>query len=132
MTLYLWIGLGSALGGIFRFSLANVVAHHWGESFPWGTLIVNVLGSLLIRFVATVAAPDGRFLFGTSSRAFLMTGVLGGFTTFSTFSLQTFALLRDGEWWRAGGNVIVSIALCLLAVWLGHVAANALNAARAS
>jgi fluoride exporter len=130
MTLYLWIGLGSALGGMFRFALANFVAHQWGETFPWGTLVVNVTGSLLIGFVASLATPDGRVLFGTSSRAFLMTGVLGGFTTFSSFSLQNLALLRDGDWWRAGANIIASVVLCLAAVGLGHLAANALNAAR--
>jgi fluoride exporter len=132
MAVYLWIALGSALGGVSRHALATAVAHHWGEDFPWGTLVVNVTGSLLIGFIATMTGPDGRLLFGTSSRAFLMAGLLGGFTTFSSFSLQTLALARDGDWLRAGLNVIGSVTLCLLAVWLGHLAALALNAWRAS
>jgi len=127
MSLYLWITLGSGLGGAARFALSGLVAHHFGETFPWGTLFVNVSGSFVIGLFATLTAPDGRLFVGATTRQFVMTGVLGGFTTFSSFSLQTLALARDGEWLRAGGNAVASFVLCLLAVWLGHVAAMALN-----
>ncbi|OIR15001.1 putative fluoride ion transporter CrcB [mine drainage metagenome] len=127
MSLYFWIALGSALGGVSRFALSGYVAHHFGETFPWGTLAVNVIGSFVIGFFATVTGPDGRFLVGSTGRQFFMTGVCGGFTTFSSFSLQTLALARDGEWLGAGANAAGSLVLCLVAVWLGHVAALAFN-----
>jgi CrcB protein len=127
MSLYLWIALGSGLGGVARFALSGFVAHHFGEMFPWGTLIVNVTGSFAIGLFATFTSSDGRVFVGATSRQFVMTGVLGGFTTFSSFSLQTLALARDGEWLRAGGNAGGSCVLCLVAVWLGHITALALN-----
>jgi CrcB protein len=132
MSLYLWIAFGSGLGGVARFALSGWVAHHFGETFPWGTLIVNVVGCFVIGFFNTLTSPDGRWLVGPTGRQFFMTGVLGGFTTFSSFSLQTLALAREGEWLHAGGNVIGSVVLCLAAVWLGHVAAVGLNALKGS
>jgi CrcB protein len=113
------VTLGSALGGLARYGLSGVVARAFGETFPWGTLVVNVTGSLLIGFVATVTGPDGRVLASPVTRQFWMVGILGGFTTFSSFSLQTLSLAQDGEWLRAGGNVVLSVALCLVFVWLG-------------
>jgi fluoride exporter len=127
MVTYLWIGLGSALGGMARYWCSGLVANRFGETFPWGTLTVNVIGSFVIGFVATLTAPDGRLLVGSNARQFVMVGVLGGYTTFSSFSLQTLALARDGEWLRAGTNIVLSVVLCLVAVWLGHIAAAALN-----
>ncbi|MBX3749813.1 MAG: fluoride efflux transporter CrcB [Opitutaceae bacterium] len=130
--LYLLIALGGALGSVGRFALSGFVAHHWGETFPWGTLIVNVLGSFVIGFFATLTSPDGRMLVSSGGRQFFMTGVLGGFTTFASFSLQTLNLARDGEWWQAGGNVAASVGACLVAVWLGHLAAVTLNSLKGS
>lgn len=130
MQAYLWIGIGSALGGMVRFWCSGVAARLIGETFPWGTLFVNVLGSLIIGFIATMSAPDGRLFLGTLERQFIMIGVCGGFTTFSSFSLQTLNLLNDGEWLYAGLNIGASVVLCLLAVWLGHIAAVQLNAMR--
>ena len=127
MQSYLWIAIGSALGGIARFWCSGVVARQFGETFPWGTIIVNVTGSFVIGFFATLTGPDGRLLVGTTARQFVMIGVCGGYTTFSSFSLQTLALVRDGEWFAAGGNVALSVVLCLVAVWLGHIAAATLN-----
>ena len=124
---YVWIGLGSALGGMGRYWCSGFVARNFGEFFPWGTIIVNVLGSLLIGFLATALGGDGRLLVAPDARAFLMIGLCGGYTTFSSFSLETLNLVRDGEWSWAGANVVLSVALCLLAVWLGHVGASALN-----
>ena len=100
---------------------------HFGETFPWGTIIVNIVGSFVIGFFATLTAPDGRFLVSTNARQFVMLGICGGYTTFSSFSLQTLNLMRDGEWLRATGNVGLSVILCMLAVWLGHVTAIGLD-----
>ncbi|MFI4942727.1 MAG: fluoride efflux transporter CrcB [Burkholderiales bacterium] len=121
------VALGSALGGVARYGLSGLVARSFGETFPWGTLIVNVLGSFLIGFVATLTGPDGRVLVSPVTRQFWMPGIFGGFTTFSSFSLQTLSLAQDGEWTRALANVTLSIALCLLGVWLGASLAAAVN-----
>lgn len=127
MLTYFWIALGSALGGVGRYWCSGLAAGLLGESFPWGTLLVNVVGSFVIGIVATLTGPDGRLLVASDCRQFVMVGLCGGYTTFSAFSLQTLALIRDGDWLRAGGNVGLSVAACLVAVWLGHVAAAALN-----
>jgi fluoride exporter len=132
MSLYLWIALGSALGGVARFALSGLVAHHVGETFPWGTLLINVAGSFAIGFFATLTSPDGRLLVGASARHFVMTGILGGFTTYSSFSLQTLNLARAGDWLRAGGNAGGTFLLCFVAVWLGHVCAASFNSLKGS
>jgi len=124
---YLWIALGSAFGGMARYWLSGVIAQRFGEAFPTGTLIVNATGSFFIGFVAALSDPGGRMLMSVTARKFIMVGVLGGYTTFSSFSLQTLNLARDGEWARAGANVALSVVICLVAVWLGHVAAEILN-----
>jgi fluoride exporter len=121
------VALGSALGGVARYGLSGLVARSFGETFPWGTLIVNVLGSFLIGFVATLTGPDGRVLVSPVTRQFWMPGIFGGFTTFSSFSLQTLSLAQDGEWTRVLANVTLSVALCLLGVWLGASLAAAVN-----
>lgn len=130
MQLYLLVALGGALGSVLRFFLSGLVATHIGETFPWGTLVVNITGSFVIGFLATLTGPDGRWFAGSPTRQLLLTGVCGGYTTFSSFSLQTLALARDGDWLRAGGNIVGSVTLCLVAVWLGHVAATFLNQLR--
>ena len=124
---YLWIGLGSALGGMARYGCSGLAARYIGAAFPWGTLIVNVSGSLVIGFLAALAAADGRLLISPDARAFLMIGLCGGFTTFSAFSIETLNLARDGDWLWAGANVVLSVVLCLLAVWLGYMGASALS-----
>lgn len=123
MQNYLWVALGSALGGVGRFWCSGVAVRLLGDGFPWGTLFVNVIGSALIGFFATLAGPDGRWLLPADVRQFITVGVLGGFTTFSAFSLQTLAMMRDGEWMMALVNVFGSVLLCLLGVWLGHLLA---------
>jgi CrcB protein len=123
----LWVALGGALGSAARYWCSGLVANAMGETFPWGTLIVNVSGSLVIGFIATVSGPDGRFLIPPEARQFMMVGILGGFTTFSSFSLQTLSLARDGEWLLAGANIVGSVALCLIAVWAGHMLAAMIN-----
>ena len=128
MQNYFWVAIGGALGSMARYWCSGMAAALFGETFPWGTLIVNVVGSLIIGFFATITGPDGRLFVGTTMRVFVMIGLIGGYTTFSSFSLQTLNLLNDGVWLYAGLNVGASVILCLLAVWLGHVAAVHLNA----
>ena len=127
---YLWIALGGAFGSMARYAGSNLAAAWLGGGFPWGTLIINVLGSLVIGFFAALTGPGGRLYVSSDLRLFVMVGICGGFTTFSSFSLQTLDLLRDGAVARAGLNVIGSVSLCLLAVWIGYLAATALNAAK--
>jgi CrcB protein len=123
---YLWVAVGSALGGMARFWVSGVAARLFGEWFPWGTLIVNVSGSFVIGVFAALSATEGPFLISPDIRIFVIVGLCGGYTTFSSFSLQTFALWREGEWLWAGANTLLSVVLCLIAVWLGHVVVAAL------
>ncbi|MDD2764292.1 MAG: fluoride efflux transporter CrcB [Opitutaceae bacterium] len=127
MMLYLLIALGGALGSVARFFISGVVANQFGTTFPWGTFMINVTGSFLIGFYATLTGPDGRVFASSNARQFFMTGICGGYTTFSSFSLQTLNLARDGEWLQAGGNTVGSVVTCLVATWLGHLAAAQLN-----
>jgi CrcB protein len=127
MVLYLLVALGGALGSVARFALSGFVANHFGATFPWGTFIINVTGSFVIGFYSTLTGPDGRIFASGSSRQFFMTGICGGYTTFSSFSLQTLNLARDDEWLQAGANAVGSLVACLVAVWLGHLAASYIN-----
>ena len=127
VAMALWIALGSALGGVLRYWCSGLVARAFGETFPWGTIVVNVVGSLLIGLFATLSGPDGRLFVGTMARQFVMLGLLGGFTTFSSFSLQTLNLAQNGEWVQAATNIVGSVLLCLMGVWLGHALAVAIN-----
>ena len=115
MRSLLLVVLGSALGGGARFLLAGWMGARLGGPFPWGTVLVNVSGSALIGMLA--ARED---LLSPEARQFLMAGVLGGFTTFSSFSLQTLRLAQEGDWVRAAVNVLASVALCLAAVAAGY------------
>lgn len=127
MQTYLWIAVGSALGGVGRYWCSGLVANYWGQTFPWGTIIVNVVGSFIIGFFFTLTGPDGRLFVAATMRDFVMLGFCGGYTTFSSFSLQTLNLVRDGEWGLAGANILLSVVLCLAAVVAGHWAAAGLN-----
>ena len=128
MAAYLWIAIGSALGGMARYWCSGVAARLIGETFPWGTIVVNIAGSFIIGFFATLTGPDGRIFADTLTRQFVMIGFCGGYTTFSSFSLQTLALVQDGEWLLASANIALSVIACLLAVWAGHALAASINA----
>jgi fluoride exporter len=130
MASYLWIALGGALGTTVRYWLSGAVAHAIGETFPWGTLIINVTGSFVIGFFGALTGPDGRVFVGSTARQFVMTGMCGGYTTFSSFSLQTLNLMNDGDWFRAGANIGFSVLLCMIAVWAGVLLAGSINAMR--
>ena len=127
MMLYVLIGLGGAIGSVARFWLSGLVANQFGSTFPWGTLVINVTGSFVIGFFFTLTEPGGRLFASGNTRQFVMTGICGGYTTFSSFSLQTLSLAREGEWFRAGANTVGSVVACLVAVWLGHLAAAYVN-----
>lgn len=123
-TLFL-IGTGGFIGSIFR-HLVSGYAQQLGKSlqFPFGTLIVNLVGCVLVGFLAELA--DHRGLVSGETRAFLIVGLLGGFTTFSAFGNETMNLLRSGEPWLAFGNIFGHITLGLFAVWIGYSAASLL------
>lgn len=131
MFTYFWIALGGALGSVGRYWLNGLVSQRF-DTFPMGTLAVNVIGSLLIGILAALTLPEGRMSSEgrTLTTPFLMIGLCGGFTTFSSFSLQTLNLLRDREWLYAGGNILLSVALCLIATWLGYLLGLALAATK--
>ena len=125
---WLAIAVGSALGGIARHWCGLAITQRFGAGMPWGTLFVNVVGSFLIGFIA--AATMGRDSSASHlARDFLMVGVLGGFTTFSAFSLQTLSLMRDGKMAYALANVGLSVGVCLVAVFLGAWLGAALKSA---
>jgi len=117
---YCLVGLGSALGGMGRLWVSNAVGRRWGESFPWGTLLVNISGSLLIGLIFAMTGPNGRWVGFSRLTMFLMAGICGGYTTFSAFSLQTLHLARQGNWGQAGAYILLSLALCLTAVAAGY------------
>ena len=121
------VAFGAAAGGVLRYWVAMWFGMHAGEGFPWGTLFINVTGSAFIGFFATLSGPDGRLLVAPQARLMVMTGVCGGYTTFSTFSLETLRLLEDRQWGAAAMNATASVLLCLIGVWLGHTLAGALN-----
>lgn len=127
MITYFWIGFGSALGGISRYGCSRWIATSFGETFPWGTMAVNVIGSFVIGFFATISGPDGRLIISPEIRIFVMVGFCGGYTTFSSFSLATLDLIRNRDFAEAGMNIVLSVVLCMMAVWLGYVGAALIN-----
>lgn len=112
---YFWIAIGSAIGGVSRFALGTWIVEKHGLTFPWHTFVINVLGSLLIGLFATSVKP-------MLWRQFLMVGICGGFTTFSSFSLETLTLIQQGHSGKALAYIGLSVAVCLLSVWIGYTA----------
>jgi fluoride exporter len=121
MGVWLAVGIGGAIGSIGRFWLAAAMTSLTGPRFPWGTLLINVLGSGIIGLVAGFTLTPDRVGLHPDVRIFLMTGVCGGFTTFSAFSLQTLELMQSGETVPALGYAVGSVVLCVLATYGGWV-----------
>ena len=126
MLSYVWIGLGGAIGSIARFAIAAAIDRASADPFPLGTVLVNISGCLVIGFFAALTTPGGRYGVPIDVRQFVMVGICGGYTTFSSFSLQTLVLVDVGDVFRAGLNVVVSVVMCLLAVWIGSMMGHAL------
>jgi CrcB protein len=124
---YVWVAAGGAFGSVARYALASAFAQAVGERFPWGTIAVNISGCFVIGLIGMATAPVGKIAAPVDVRQFLMIGICGGYTTFSSFSLQTLTLLRSGAWMEAGANVAVSLVACMVAVWLGAAAGEALS-----
>ena len=124
---FFWVAIGGALGSVARYACAGLGVRLLGAAFPWSTLFVNVSGSFAIGLLAALATPDAKPLVSGDVRAFLMIGLLGGFTTFSSFSLETLNLARAGQVAAAGWNVAWSLVLCLAGVWLGYLAGGAFS-----
>jgi CrcB protein len=120
---YLWVMAGSALGGVLRYALTRLTLAV-SAGFPYGTVLINVLGSFVIGYYGTLTLQSGKYAASDNVRLFVMVGICGGFTTFSAFSLQTFDLMRSGAWGRAVANVVVSVVLCVAAVSAGHMLAH--------
>lgn len=114
------VGLGSGLGAIARYLCSLAAVAVLGAWFPWGTLIVNVLGSFIIGLYATLTEPGGRLAASPVTRQFVLVGFCGGFTTFSIFSLETLLLIEQGDRLLAAMNMLLSLVLWLLAVWGGY------------
>jgi CrcB protein len=124
----LLIGAGGALGTILRYWLSGVIAQTpIGERFPLGTMVINVTGSIAIGLFAALTGPEGRLMVKSLGRQMFMIGVCGGYTTFSSFSLQTLTLAQNKQWGYAGLNVALSVLLCLGGVWLGFAAGQTMN-----
>ncbi len=124
MAVPLLIALGGAIGSVARYALAGVVHRFTPAYFPYGTFAVNVAGCLVFGLV--FALGEERFVIGPPARAFLLVGVLGGFTTFSSFTFETFQLLRDGELLLAGANAVGQVLIGLAAFWTGMTVVRAL------
>jgi CrcB protein len=120
--LWLAVALGGALGSVGRFALSHQVYIWFGREFAWGTLAVNLIGSFLIGFLTLLLV--NKFAVSAEWRAFLLIGLLGGFTTFSTFSFESLQYLQTGEPTKAVLNMAANLLGCLLAVWLGWLAAK--------
>jgi fluoride exporter len=127
-TTFLFIVIGGAIGTLARY-LISVAALPFSQNLPWGTIWINIIGSFVIGLFGTVTLAHGRFPVSENARLFVMVGLCGGFTTFSSFSLQTLDLMRSGATVRAAINVIASVVLCIAAVAAGHLIAAYFNGA---
>ena len=127
LAAYLWVAIGGALGSVARFALGNAMVLLTGPAFPWGTLLINVVGSFVISFFGMLTGTSDRFALPYEVRVFVTVGICGGFTTFSSFSLQSVDLIRAGQPGRAGLYAAASVILCLAACGLGFLSAAALS-----
>ena len=111
--------IGGGIGSVLRYMMSGWVYAVWGSNFPYGTLAVNVSGSFVIGFFLTLA--EDRFLITSDMRIFVAIGIVGGFSTFSTFSYETFKLLKNGSFLIGGLNIAVSLTFALFALWIGSI-----------
>ena len=132
MYAYVCVAVGGALGSLGRFWLFNWAVGRYGTHFPWGTLVINVTGSFLIGLFAALNEPEGHFENSATFKQFFMIGICGGYTTFSSFSLETLRQLQSGNWLQAGSYIMASVFLCLVAVGLGYVLGRMLNTLKGS
>ena len=121
LNAYLWVAFGGAIGSVSRFGLGLAMLRLTGPRFPWGTLLINVLGSFIIGYFGALSTTGGRLSIPEELKVFVLVGFCGGFTTFSSFSLQTYLLFRSGDTLLGGLYVIGSVVLCLAVVWLGVI-----------
>lgn len=126
MKSYFWIAVGTGLGGTLRYWCGEIAAVLLGDVVPWGTMFVNAFGSFIIGFFVALTAPKGRLRVSPVVSRFVTVGVCGGYTTFSSFSLQTQEFMQRGEWLYVSANIL-SIVLSLFVVWVGYISAAALN-----
>ena len=126
---YLAVGIGSAIGGMGRFWIAAHIGQRFGDAFPWGTILVNVTGSFAIGALVAFTSVEGRLTPRLSPFAvqFFMIGICGGYTTFSSFSLQTLKLIQAGSLSQASANIALSVIACLGAVWAGYLVGQLFN-----
>ena len=125
MERILWAGVGGFIGSALRYGLGGWLARiKGGATFPWETLVINVAGCLVLGILAALAETRG--LFAGTTRVFVFIGILGGFTTFSTFGYETFQLLREGQHAAAAASVSLQVVLGIAAVWAGHSAVRAI------
>jgi CrcB protein len=118
---YLWVMIGSAFGGVLRYTIGKLtIPIDTGLGFPVGTVLINIIGSFVIGYFGTLTLHGGKHPVSENMRIFVMIGLCGGFTTFSSFSLQSYDLARSGAWARALANIVLSVVLCLAAVAAGH------------
>jgi CrcB protein len=120
---YVWVTIGSAIGGLLRYAITRGLPGINGFP-PYGTVLINVIGCFVIGCFGTLTLQGSRYQVSEEFRIFVMIGICGGFTTFSSFSLQTFDLLRSGAWGKALTNVVLSVVFCLAAVVAGHMLAQ--------
>src|SRR5436190_21740031 len=126
------VGVGGALGSIARYWMSYAITRLWGDAMPSGTILVNISGCFIIGLFSAATLSKGLMPVSHNMREFFMVGICGGYTTFSAFSLQTLNLADQGQWMRAAANVVLSVVLCLVAVWLGHLLAVQLNSSKAA
>lgn len=127
---YISVALGSVVGGVARYLVSVLFVSQLGDGFPWATLFVNVTGSFVIGFYSALTGPDGRLFATARQRQFIMVGICGGYTTFSSFSLETLRLVQSGNVHTASINIGISVMGWLTAVWIGHEIATRLNRLR--
>jgi CrcB protein len=122
------VGIGGALGSVARAGMSDLVTRWMGNEFPFGTVAVNITGAIFMGLLAGYGETEpGKLIFSPAARTFLMIGVLGGYTTFSSFSLQTFLLMEQGNILGAFLNVTLSVLLCVIGIWLGFTVVRALQ-----